>query len=69
MLRIKRLAEGLLGLLVDDGRLAVAAVMWLVIVWLAIQLRIAPALQGTILFSGLALILGESAIRGSRRKP
>lgn len=58
-----------LGLFVDDGRFAIAILLWLALVrsvlpWLALP----PALPPIILFVGLAVILVESAMRQASRR-
>ena len=52
------------GLLVDDGRLALLIVIWLLLAWLALpRLGAGAAVSGLILFAGLAAILLESVMR------
>jgi hypothetical protein len=62
------LAE-ILGLFVDDGSFALAILVWLGVIWLGLPwLNLPAAWNGVILFTGLAAILAESALRGARRK-
>jgi hypothetical protein len=59
----------LIALFVDDGSLAVTALIWLAICGLALPLLgIAGAWLGLALFAGLAIILAENALRAARRK-
>ncbi len=58
----------IVGLFVDDGRFALAIVLWLVVAWAVLpRLGIAAAGQAVVLFAGLALILLENAARRARR--
>ena len=58
------------GLFVDDGRFALAIIVWLLILGLALpRLGIAPVWTGLLLFLGLAAILLESACRRATRAP
>jgi hypothetical protein len=57
------------GLFVDDGRFAVAILVWLGVVRLVLShLTIMQSIKGIILFAGLGIILIESTIRYSRGK-
>ena len=66
---LKNIFREIFGLFVDDGRFALAILLWLAVVrWAMPRLNIASGITGIILFVGLALILAESATRYSRRK-
>ena len=53
------------GLFVDDGSLALVALLWLAACALALRwLALDPAWAGPLLFAGLALALLASALRG-----
>ena len=59
----------LVALFVDDGSLAVLALLWLAAMWLiAPRLALPPGLRGLLLFLGLAAILVASARAGARRR-
>jgi Na+-driven multidrug efflux pump len=59
----------LVALFVDDGSLAVIALIWLAVCGLVLPpLGIAGAWLGLALFAGLAIILAENALRAARRK-
>lgn len=61
-------AHEVFGLFVDDGSFAVAIVAWLLVVWLVLPwLGVEPVWAGVALFTGLAAILAESAMRRARR--
>lgn len=62
------LAE-LVGLFVDDGSLALLAVIWVAVVGLGLRLLDVPPPQwaGLVLFAGLAALLGASVRRGVLR--
>jgi hypothetical protein len=64
MSRLNAILRQGVGLLVDDGRLAAATVVWLVLAWVVLP-RLARETDwgGPILFAGLAVILVESAFR------
>jgi hypothetical protein len=65
---LEAIVTEIFGLFVDDGSLALAIIGWLVFVGLVLpRLSVTAPWGGMILFTGLALILVESAIRGSRR--
>ncbi len=65
---LKTIWSEFIGLFVDDGRLAVAVLAWLLAAWLLLpKLPLPPALPPAILFAGLALILVESVLRRARR--
>lgn len=58
-----------IGLFVDDGSLAVTALIWLGFCGLVLpSLGVAGAWLGVALFAGLAIILAENALRAARRK-
>ena len=60
----------LAGLFVDDGSLALLALLWLAACGLALRwLGLDPAWAGLPLFAGLALALLASALRAARRRP
>lgn len=60
----------LAGLFVDDGSLALLAVIWLAACGVALRwLGLDPAWAGLLLFAGLALALLTSALRAARRRP
>lgn len=65
---LKAIVTEIFSLFVDDGSFALAIIGWLVFVGLVLpRLSMSAPWGGVILFAGLALILVESAIRGSRR--
>jgi hypothetical protein len=65
---LKAVIAEFIGLFVDDGNFAAAIIVWLGIVWLLLpRLLIGSILGGLVLFTGLAVILAESALRGARR--
>lgn len=68
---IKKILIEIFGLFVENGRFALAIIIWLGIVWLATpHLAIRTDAGGPFLFAGLALILIENTIRSSRsRRP
>ncbi len=69
MNRFKAVWSEMIGLFVDDGRLALAILVWLGLCRLALpHLGLPPALPPVILFAGLVAILAESALRRARRK-
>jgi hypothetical protein len=66
---LKNIVREIFGLFVDDGSFALAILIWLALMRGATtHLNIPSGITGVILFTGLALILAESAIRYSRRK-
>lgn len=68
MLWFKTIVTELAGLFVDDESYALAIVLWLVSAWLLLpRLGLPPALPPAILFTGLVLILVESAARRARK--
>jgi hypothetical protein len=61
---LKTIWREFIGLFIDDGRLSVAVLLWLAVNWLALpRLELPPLWPPVTLFVGLALILGESALR------
>lgn len=58
----------LVGLFVDDGSLALAALVWIGLCGLVLP-RLLPSRgwDGVILFLGLAALLAENAMRSTRR--
>jgi hypothetical protein len=58
----------IVSLFIDDGAFALAIVIWLGLVGLlAWRVDAARAWAGVALFAGLAVILGESALRRARK--
>ena len=57
--------RALLGLFIDDGTLAVGALLWLAVC--ALLFRETPW-GGPALFLGLAVLLAENTIRAARRR-
>ena len=54
-------------LFVDDGRVVLAILGWLAILWMVLpHLAIPVELKGPILFAGLAVLLVYSALRRAR---
>ena len=63
----KAVAAELFGLFVDDGRFAVAILVWLIVAGFALKhVDMPAAVPPVILFFGLVAILIESAIRHAR---
>lgn len=58
----------LVALFIDDGSLAVSALVWIAACALAPRLGVPPIWQGAALAAGLAVILVENALRGAARK-
>lgn len=57
-----------LRLFVDDRMLAVASVIWLLVVWLLLpHLQVPAPWRGVLLFLGLATILMASVLHRARR--
>lgn len=70
MTRLESVMAELVGLFVDDGRLAVAVLAWLGGAWLFLpRLDLTPAWPPVILFVGLAGILVESVLRRAGQRP
>lgn len=58
----------LLGLFVDDGSLALAITIWLILATqLLPRINASGASKGAILFGGLAIVLAESVLRRARK--
>ncbi len=53
----------LVGLFVDDGALAVLALLWLAISWWLLPLLAGPVACAVLLFAGLAAVLAYSVAR------
>ena len=65
---LKTIVLELFGLFVDDGFFALAILLWIAAVrFLLPHLPHSPALDGPILFAGLALLLLATALRYARR--
>ena len=65
---LMRIWRQVLGLVVDDGSLAVAALFWIAIVWAAMAYwGVLSGWAGLILFAGQAAILVENVARRARR--
>ena len=66
---IKSIGREVLGLFVDDGSFAISIVIWLAfgIVGLP-RIGLTARWTGPVFFTGLAVILIESALRFSRRR-
>ncbi|WP_454872133.1 hypothetical protein [Paraburkholderia xenovorans] len=65
---IKPVWNELIGLFVDDGSLALAVIVWVVVAALLLpRIGIADSLRGAILFVGFGGILAESVVRRARR--
>jgi len=57
------------GLFVDDGSLAVAVLAWLAVCWLILpRLGVTSLWHSALLFTGLVVILAESALRRARQR-
>jgi hypothetical protein len=65
---IRGLARELVGLFIDDGSLAVSAVLWVAACALGARLGLPSGWLGAALAAGLAAILVENALRGATRK-
>jgi len=65
---MKTILAEIVGLFVDDGRFALAILVWLAAVWLILpHLAVAAGWRGLILFLGLAAILLDGAVRRAGR--
>jgi hypothetical protein len=64
---LRSILRALAGLFIDDGSLALAALIWIGLCALLARLLPETGWQGVILFAGLALVLAENARRGARR--
>jgi hypothetical protein len=61
---LKSIWSEFLGLFVDDGSFALAILVWLVSCWLVLpRLGLSSVWPPAILFAGLIVILGWSAVR------
>jgi hypothetical protein len=59
----------LIGLFIDDGSLAVLALLWQAVCGLVLpRLGVADGWRAGLLFLGFVAILAESALRGARNK-
>ncbi len=68
MTSLRTIWSEFIGLFVDDGSLAAAALIWLGAAWLLLpRLPLPPAVPPILLFAGLAAILLESALRRARQ--
>ena len=67
MNRIAGILQELYGLVVDDGIMAAATIVWTAIVWLVSRSGVAPVWSGFALAAGLVAILIESVLRHARR--
>lgn len=66
---LRAIGAELIGLFVDDGALALAVVLWLLMAWLLLpRLPMPAAVAPVLLFVGLAVILVESVLRRARRR-
>lgn len=60
----------LVGLFIDDGSLALLAVLWLAVCGLVLpHLGLSDGWRAAALFAGLAAILAENALRAARGRP
>ena len=63
---IRAVTGELVGLFVDDGSLALFALIWVALVGLGLRLLgVSAGLAALALFAGLALLLGASVWRGA----
>lgn len=66
---LKTAGQELVSVFVDDGRFALAIVVWLIVLGLGLpHVPLTAAWHGVLLFGGLAAILVESALRKARRR-
>ena len=66
---LKAMLREMFGLFVDDGSLAVAVLVWLVLLRLLLpQLAVPAPWHGVILLAGLLAILFESVLRRARQR-
>lgn len=64
---LKKILRELFGLFVDDGKFALAILLWLGFARLLLpRLGVVQTMEGIFLFAGLGIILVESTIRYSR---
>ena len=65
---LRKLPAELWGLFVDDGRYALAIVVWLLLAWLALPLLdLGGGWNALVFAAGLLAILAESVLRRARR--
>jgi hypothetical protein len=64
---LRKLLAELWGLFVDDGRYALAIVVWLLLAWLALPLLDLGGWNALVFAAGLLAILAESVLRRARR--
>ena len=67
MHRLIAIAREAYGLVVDDGFLALATVVWTGAVFVLLRLGLPSSWDGVAFVAGLAIILVESALRRARR--
>lgn len=61
--------DELLGMFIDDGALALASVILIVVIAAAVEwVGLPPLAGGIVLLVGLVVILGESCLRAARKK-
>jgi len=65
---IRTLLRELAALFVDDGSLAISAILWVAACALGARLGLPSGWLGAALAAGLAVILVENALRGAARK-
>lgn len=66
---IKTVAAEGWGLFVDDGRYALAIIVWLALAWLVLPgLGLSGGWNATILCAGLLLILLAGSLRGAHKR-
>jgi hypothetical protein len=59
--------DELIGLFVDDGRFAASIVCWIIVCAVVLQrVSLPTGVSAGLLFAGLVVILGESAVRRAR---
>jgi hypothetical protein len=69
MQALRRALRSLLAFFIDDGSLAGLVLGWLALLWIGIaQLELSRRWSALLLFVGLAVILGASALRRSRAR-
>ncbi len=65
---IKTIFSELYSVFVDDGSFAIAILVWALLLWLLVpRLGLSGGWNGALLFSGLCVILVESALRRARK--
>jgi hypothetical protein len=66
---LRTIITEIFGLFVEDGRFALAILIWLGAVWLALaRLALPPTWGAIVLFAGLAAVLVGSALHRCRRR-